>query len=88
MFDIWTEMASGPPIDEQRAARLELGPLMMNAVVEDTPKPEQENDDDEDDEGDPNDVFITRPSISVGVGGKPSGDPYANFEDDEDDDWD
>ncbi|KZP31614.1 hypothetical protein FIBSPDRAFT_925830 [Athelia psychrophila] len=86
MFDIWTAMASGPPIDEQRAARLEPAPLVLSAVVEDAPKAEQ--DDEDDDERDPNDVIANHPSVDAGVGGGMSGDPYANIEDDDDDDWD
>ncbi|KAF8631641.1 hypothetical protein AX17_005043 [Amanita inopinata Kibby_2008] len=60
LFDIWHSMISGPPIDEQTAARMagwtDVPSATAAAPVPDQPKQEQVDDDMDDDERDPNDI--------------------------------
>jgi hypothetical protein len=74
LIDIWRSLAEGPPIDEQRALRQAAVQVTNNRPI--ASKDIVLSQKDSDDEGDPND---TNP-FTFG----PSGDPYEDLEDDDD----
>lgn len=75
LIAIWRSLAEGASIDEQRALR-----QARNGTTPDQPKAGTSSavPDDSDNEEDPNDM------VPVQYG---SDDPYANLEDDYEDDW-
>lgn len=93
LFDIWGAMASGSPIDEQRAYWLTTSAagLAAVAVLDDTPVPDYYGGgEDGEDDRDPNDVAAMQAQAMAAqeaVGARGGTDPYANLEDDDDDDW-
>lgn len=75
LIDIWQSLAEGLPIDEQRNLRRAENRDLDQVEAE----PFSAVPDNEDEDRDPYDVVHTHSG--------PSGDPYADLEDDYEDDW-